>query len=96
MDILMPWSDWFTKQAKKRKKVEKWVMADVSLEEELKVEVFLRHIIDCLEPDEIPDLLSALSKENFRLVKIIKQAGDYIDKNNISSKSSFPKSKRSL
>ena len=92
----MPWSDWFTKQAKKRKKVEKWVMADVSLEEELKVEVFLRHIIDCLEPDEIPDLLSALSKENFRLVKIIKQAGDYIDKNNISSKSSFPKSKRSL
>ena len=47
MDILMPWSDWFTKQAKKRKKVEKWVMADVTLEEELKVEVFLRHVIDC-------------------------------------------------
>tara|TARA_B100000674_G_C37066780_1_gene569754 strand:- start:162 stop:446 length:285 start_codon:yes stop_codon:yes gene_type:complete len=91
MDILMPWSDWFTKQAKKRKKVEKWIMADVSLEEELKVEVFLRGILECLEPDEIPDLISALSKENYRLVKIINQAGDHIDK--INTKPFFPKSK---
>tara|TARA_R100000700_G_scaffold25080_1_gene31870 strand:+ start:294 stop:566 length:273 start_codon:yes stop_codon:yes gene_type:complete len=87
----MPWSDWFTKQAKKRKKVEKWIMADVSLEEELKVEVFLRGILECLEPDEIPDLISALSKENYRLVKIINQAGDHIDK--INTKPFFPKSK---
>ena len=91
MDILMPWSDWFTKQAQKRKKIEKWVMADVTLEEEIKVEVFLRHILECLEPDEIPDLLSAFAKENFRLVKIINQAGDHIDK--INSKSFFPKNK---
>tara|TARA_Y100001958_G_C21220635_1_gene545972 strand:+ start:929 stop:1213 length:285 start_codon:yes stop_codon:yes gene_type:complete len=94
MDILMPWSDWFTKQAKKRKKVEKWVMADVTLEEELKVEVFLRHVIDCLEPDEIPDLISGFAKENFRLTKIINQAGDHIDK--INAKSFFPKNKHSL
>ena len=87
----MPWSDWFTNQAKKRKKVEKWIMADVTLEEELKVEVFLRSILECLEPDEIPDLISALSKENYRLVKIINQAGDHIDK--INTKPFFPKSK---
>ena len=91
MDIVMPWSDWFTKQAQKRKKIEKWVMADVTLEEEIKVEVFLRHIVECLEPDEIPDLLSAFAKENFRLVKIINQAGDHIDK--INSNSFFPKNR---
>ena len=94
MDIVMPWSDWLTKQAKKRKKIEKWVMADVTLEEELKVEVFLRHIVECLEPEDIPDLISAFAKENFRLVKIIHQAGNHID--NINSKDFFPKNKHSL
>ena len=91
MDIVMPWSNWFTKQAQKRKKIEKWVMADVTLEEEIKVEGFLKHILECLEPDEIPDLISAFAKENFRLVKIINQAGEHIDK--INSKSFFPKNK---
>jgi hypothetical protein len=94
MDIIMPWSDWFVKQARKRKKVEKWVMADVTLEEELKVEVFLRHIVECLEPEDIPDLISAFAKENFRLVKIIHQAGNHIDK--LNSKDFFPKNKHSL
>ena len=94
MKIEMPWSGWFNKQAKKRRKVEPWVLAEVSLEEELYVEVFLRHIIDTVDPDDIPDLISAFAKENFRLVKIINQAGDYIDRKD--TKSSFPKSKRSL
>ena len=90
----MPWSGWFSNQAKKRKKVEPWVMADVSYEEELHIEVVLRSIVNYIDPDEVPDLISAFAKENFRLVKIIQQAGDLIDK--ISAKSSSPKNKRSL
>ena len=92
MKLVMPWSNWFNKQAKKRLKVEQWVLADVSMEEELQVEIFLRHVIDTLDPDDIPDLISAFAKENFRLVKIINQAGDHIDK--IDPRSSSPKSKR--
>ena len=94
MKLVMPWSNWINKQAKKRRKVEPWVLADVTLEEELQVEVFLRHIIDTLDPNDIPDLISAFAKENFRLVKIINQAGDHIDK--LDPKSSSPKNKRNL
>ena len=82
MKLVMPWSNWFNKQAKKRRKVEPWVLADVTLEEELHVEIFLRHVIETLDPNDIPDLL----------VKIINQAGDYIDR--LDPKSSSPKSKR--
>ena len=96
MSVQMPWSGWFNSQAKKRKKIEPWVMADVTMEEELHIEMTLRTILNCIDPDEIPDLISGFAKENYRLVKIIKQAGDYIDKNNINPKSSFPKNKRSL
>ena len=39
MKLEMPWSGWFNKQAKKRRKVEPWVMAQVSLEEEFEVEI---------------------------------------------------------
>ena len=92
MKLVMPWSNWFNNQAKKRRKVEPWVLADVTLEEELHVEIFLRHVIDTLDPDDIPDLIRAFAKENFRLVKIINQAGDHIDK--IDPRSSSPKSKR--
>ena len=92
MKIEMPWSGWFNKQAKKRKKVEPWVMADVSYEEELHIEIVLRSIVNYIDPDEVPDLISAFAKENFRLVKIIQQAGDHIDK--IDPRSFSPKSKR--
>ena len=34
MKLVMPWSDWFNKQAKRRRKVEPWVLAEVSLEED--------------------------------------------------------------
>tara|TARA_B100000287_G_C20423300_1_gene698422 strand:+ start:185 stop:469 length:285 start_codon:yes stop_codon:yes gene_type:complete len=94
MKLQMPWSNWFSNQAKKRKKVESWVMADVSYEEELHIEIVLRSIINCIDPNEVPDLISAFAKENYRLVKIIEQAGDYIDK--IDIKSSSPKNKRNL
>ena len=94
MKLVMPWSNWFNKQAKKRRKVEPWVLADVTLEEELHVEIFLRHVIETLDPNDIPDLISAFAKENYRLVKIIQQAGEHIDK--INAKSSSPKNKRSL
>ena len=69
-------------------------MADVSYEEELHIEVVLRSIVNYIDPDEVPDLISAFAKENYRLVKIIQQAGDHIDK--INAKSSSPKNKRSL
>jgi len=59
----MPWSGWFSNQAKKRKKVEPWVMADVSYEEELHIEIVLRSIVNYIDPDEVPDLISAFAKE---------------------------------
>ena len=90
----MPWSGWFNNQAKKRKKVEPWVLADVSYEEEFHIEITLRNVINYIDPDEVPDLISAFAKENFRLVKIIQQAGEHIDK--INSKSSAPKNKGNL
>ena len=94
MKLVMPWSNWFNKQAQKRRKVEPCVLADVTLEEELHVEILLRHIIETLDPNDIPDLISAFAKENFRLVKIINQAGDHIDR--IDTRSLSPKSKRNL
>ena len=94
MRLQMPWSGWFNNQAKKRKKVEPWVMADVTYEEEFHIELVLRIVINYIDPDEVPDLISAFAKENFRLVKIIQQAGEHIDK--INSKSASPKNKGNL
>ena len=87
----MPWSAWFNEQAKKRRKVEPWVIAQVTLEEEFEVEMVLREVFEYIDPDDIPDLISAFAMENFRLTKIINQAGDHIDK--IRVKDSSPKSK---
>ena len=39
MKLEMPWSGWFNEQAKKRRKVEPWVIAKVNLEEEFEVEI---------------------------------------------------------
>tara|TARA_B100000214_G_C23791470_1_gene546098 strand:- start:58 stop:360 length:303 start_codon:yes stop_codon:yes gene_type:complete len=91
MKIEMPWSGWFNEQAKKRRKVDPWVLATISLEEEFEVEMVLREIFNYLDPDDIPDLISAFAMENYRLTKIINQAGDHIDK--INSKDSYPKNK---
>jgi hypothetical protein len=90
MKLEMPWSGWFNEQAKKRRKVEPWVIAKVNLEEEFEVEMVLREVFNYIDPDDIPDLISAFAMENFRLTKIINQAGDHIDKLNL--KSSSPKS----
>ena len=94
MRLQMPWSGWFNNQAKKRKKIEPWVMADVTYEEEFHIELVLRNVINYIDPDEVPDLISAFAKENFRLVKIIQQAGDHIDK--LNTKSPSPKNKGNL
>ena len=94
MRLQMPWSGWFNNQAKKRKKVEPWVLADVTYEEEFHIELVLRSVINYIDPDEVPDLISAFAKENFRLVKIIQQAGDHIDK--LNTKSPLPKNKGNL
>ena len=90
----MPWSGWFNNQAKKRKKIEPWVMADVTYEEEFHIELVLRNVINYIDPDEVPDLISAFAKENYRLVKIIQQAGEQIDK--INAKSASPKNNGNL
>ena len=66
-------------------------MATISLEEEFEVEMVLREVFNYIDPDDIPDLISAFAMENFRLTKIINQAGDHIDK--INTKSSSPKNK---
>ena len=94
MTLKMPWSDWFVSEAKRRKTIQPWIMADIELEEELDIEIILRAVINSIEPDEIPDLISAFAKENYRLVKIVRQAGAYIDK--INSKGSSPKNKHNL
>ena len=94
MKLQMPWSGWFNNQAKKRKKIEPWVMADVTYEEEFHIELVLRNVINYIDPDEVPDLISAFAKENYRLVKIIQQAGEHIDK--INAKSASPKNKGNL
>ena len=91
MKLEMPWSGWFNEQAKKRRKVEPWVIAKVNLEEEFEVEMVLREVFNYIDPDDIPDLISAFAMENYRLTKIINQAGDHIDK--LSARSSSPKSK---
>ena len=59
----MPWSGWFNNQAKKRKKIEPWVMADVTYEEEFHIELVLRNVINYIDPDEVPDLISAFAKK---------------------------------
>ena len=94
MTLKMPWSDWFVSEAKRRKTIQPWIMADVELEEELDIEIILRAVINSMEPEEIPDLISAFAKENYRLVKIVRQAGAYIDK--IKTKDSSPKNKHNL
>ena len=57
--------------------------------------MILREVFDYIDPDDIPDLISAFAMENFRLIKIINQAGDHIDKLN-DTKPVSPKSKHSL
>ena len=61
------------------------------IQEEFEVEIILREVFNYIDPDDIPDLISAFAMENFRLTKIINQAGDHIDK--LTVKSSSPKSK---
>ena len=93
MKLEMPWSGWFNEQAKKRRKVEPWALAKINLEEEFEVEMGLREVFNYIDPDDIPDLISAFAMENFRLTKIINQAGDHIDKIYDEANSLSPNSK---
>tara|TARA_B100000900_G_scaffold367568_1_gene344156 strand:- start:1 stop:324 length:324 start_codon:yes stop_codon:yes gene_type:complete len=93
MKLEMPWSGWFNKQAKKRRKIEPWVLAKVSIEEEFEIEMVLREVFNYIDPDDIPDLISAFAMENYRLTKIINQAGDHIDKIYDEANDLSPKSK---
>ena len=78
MDIQIPWSSWFTK--KTRGKPDDWMIVEISLEEEFAVEMFLRDMYEVLDPDEMPDLISKLANDNLRLLKLVSQAGQHIDK----------------
>ena len=94
MRLQMPWSGWFNNQAKKRKKVEPWLAAEVNMEEEFEIEKNLRDIFNYIDPDDIPDLISAFAVENYRLVKIVNQGRDYIK--TFKTKPSSPRNKRNL
>tara|TARA_B100001057_G_scaffold96230_1_gene92788 strand:- start:1010 stop:1273 length:264 start_codon:yes stop_codon:yes gene_type:complete len=85
MEMEIPWSNWFTK--KRKRKPEQWMIANVSLEEKFAVEVFLRDIYDVLDPEDMPDFISTLAKDNLRLLKLVSQAGEHIEKTtNINKK----------
>ena len=71
MKIEMPWSGWFNKQAKKRRKVEPWVLATISLEEEFEVEMILREVFNYIDPDDIPDLISAFAIDKLNEAKSV-------------------------
>ena len=63
------------------------MIANVSLEEKFAVEVFLRDIYDVLDPEDMPDFISTLAKDNLRLLKLVSQAGEHIEKTtNINKK----------
>ena len=83
MNIKLPWSSWFTK--KSGRKPDDWMIVEISLEEEFAVEMFLRDMYNVLDPDEMPDLISKLANDNLRLLKLVSQAGQHIDKTKIKN-----------
>ena len=90
MKIKLPWSDWLVDQGKKRKKIESWQIAHVSLEEELNLELILRTIYNHIPPEEMPDFISQLAVDHYKLIKVVNQAGIHID--SINSKLNDAKS----
>ncbi len=80
MEINFHWSNWFVFENRKKKKLYKWMLVDIPLEEELALEVTIRNIYNTIDPDDFPDFISALAKDNLRLVKVISQAAQYCDK----------------
>ena len=74
MKIKLPWSDWLVDQGKKRKKIEAWQIAHVSLEEELNLELAKEHSnsLKGLEKD-----LNYLSEEAKSSLVKFKQLGNH-------------------
>tara|TARA_B100001057_G_C22783832_1_gene924735 strand:- start:640 stop:909 length:270 start_codon:yes stop_codon:yes gene_type:complete len=80
MEVTLPWSNGFDHPSKKTKKFEQWMIVDVAMEEELQIEVFLRHIYNNLDPEDMPNFISALAKDNLRLLKMVSQSCDHMEK----------------
>ena len=80
MEVRLPWSKSFDHPSKKTKRFEQWMIVDVAMEEELQIEVFLRHIYNNLDPEDMPNFISALAKDNLRLLKMVSQSCDHMEK----------------
>ena len=80
MEVRLPWSKGFDHPSKKTKRFEQWMIVDVAMEEELQIEIFLRHIYNNLDPEDIPNFISALAKDNLRLLKMVSQSCDHMEK----------------
>ena len=55
------------------------MIVDITMEEELGIEIFLRHIYNKLDPEDMPDFISALAKDNLRLLKMVSQGCDHME-----------------
>ena len=80
MEVRLPWSKNFDHPSKKTKRFEQWMIVDIAMEEELQIEVFLRHIYNNLDPEDMPNFISALAKDNLRLLKMVSQSCDHMEK----------------
>ena len=79
MEVRLPWAGAFEHPSKKKKKFEQWMIVDITMEEELGIEIFLRHIYNKLDPEDMPDFISALAKDNLRLLKMVSQGCDHME-----------------
>ena len=80
MEVRLPWAGAFEHPSKKTKRFEQWMIVDVAMEEELQIEIFLRHIYNNLDPEDMPNFISALAKDNLRLLKMVSQSCDHMEK----------------
>tara|TARA_R100001510_G_scaffold29285_1_gene25957 strand:- start:178 stop:447 length:270 start_codon:yes stop_codon:yes gene_type:complete len=79
MEVRLPWAGAFEHPSKKKKRFEQWMIVDITMEEELGIEIFLRHIYNKLDPEDMPDFISALAKDNLRLLKMVSQGCDHME-----------------
>jgi hypothetical protein len=72
--------NWFKRNIKQRKAVNNdWLKAEITLEEELLIEVNLRVALTQCPNDDASELFNDLARENYRLMKIIAQGKAYTE-----------------
>ena len=70
--------NWF-KRNNKQKINKDWLNAEVTMEEDLLIELNLRLALGQCSEDDASDLFSGLARENYRLKKIINQGKAYTE-----------------